>query len=132
MANPHGTFTTSIQFNQNLKKHSSPSTPVARLMTDFYQEEWIRGQEKKRVENETLEIEKLKQQSQRALKSKNAMLKAHSHNSKQQKNAKAGIQGGNRFILSKFKNIDPKTSSFRASDDLAINKYKVTPLDALD
>ena len=101
-------------------------------MTDFYQEEWIRGQEKKRVENETLEIEKLKQQSQRALKSKNAMLKAHSHNSKQQKNAKAGIQGGNRFILSKFKNAEPKISSFRASDDLAINKYKVTPLDALD
>ena len=93
-------------------------------MTDFYQEEWIRSQEKKRLDQESLEIERIKQQNQRALKSKNVMLKAHSHSTKQQR-GKAGSGQADRFILSKFKNAEPKISSHRPADDIAITKYKV-------
>ncbi|KAJ3209010.1 hypothetical protein HDU67_006425 [Dinochytrium kinnereticum] len=93
-------------------KPTRPSTPVARLMTDAYQREWIEDQEKREKERETSERERAKRKQNKTITpAKVALPKKVLLIDKDPKDL---------FKLSKFQKAQPKISSLRKNEPITL------------
>ncbi|KAJ3126795.1 hypothetical protein HK098_007088 [Nowakowskiella sp. JEL0407] len=90
-----------------------PSTPVAKLMTDTFQREWIEEQQKAENERNKLEKQKRKQ-------TKPHLIKPHQPPARPKFVPIAERDVSNLFKMSKFKSVDPKITCWRENDDVAI------------
>ncbi|KAJ3334158.1 hypothetical protein HDU76_008620 [Blyttiomyces sp. JEL0837] len=90
-----------------------PSTPVALLMTDVYQREWIEEQERRVQEKQTREKEKAKTKQTKTVTPAKVPLP--------KKQVLVDKDPKTLFKMSKFKSAGPKITSWRTSDDPALN-----------
>ncbi|EPZ30981.1 hypothetical protein ROZALSC1DRAFT_26702 [Rozella allomycis CSF55] len=92
-------------------------------MTDYFQEEWLKNQEKKRLEKERQEEERTKQHKERLMKSNKILQQNHTHAPPKERKSLTA-DPADLFKMTKFKNIPPKIESKRNPDDPALIKYK--------
>ncbi|KAJ3333845.1 hypothetical protein HDU76_002566 [Blyttiomyces sp. JEL0837] len=87
-----------------------PSTPVARLMTDVYQREWIEEHDRKVQDKQSREKEKAKSKQTKTVTPVKVTIPK-----KQDQDPKT------LFKMSKFQTASPKITSWRPADDKALN-----------
>ncbi|KAI8905918.1 hypothetical protein EDD86DRAFT_63059 [Gorgonomyces haynaldii] len=95
-----------------------PSTPVARLMTDQYQRQWLDMIAKKQEESEKLEMERLRKKHQQK--------KAAINHKVIHKTPVLEKDVSTLFKMSKFKKVNAKIDSWRPLEKLPAVEKKVT------
>lgn len=99
-------------------KPTRPSTPVARLMTDEYQQNWITEQEKRIAREQQQEKEKTKKKQTKSVSPAKVALQP-------KKRSIVDKDPKSLFKMSKFASLGPKTSSWRQQGDPVLMRGKI-------